>query len=35
MVLYLITKVERKEETLYLKHEIMVSERQEKQNFSG
>ena len=39
-VLYLIANVERKEKTFHLKHEIidqnyLVSERKEKQNFSG
>ena len=34
-VSYLIAKVERKEETLYLKHEVILYQRKKKQNFSG
>ena len=35
MVLYLIAKVERKDQTFYLKHEIMLYQKEEKQNVSG
>ena len=35
MVLYLIDKVERKEEHFYLKHEIILYQKEEKQNISG
>ena len=34
-VLYLIAKVERKDQTFYLKHEIMLYQKEEKQNVSG
>ena len=34
-VLYLIAKVERKEELLYLKHEIILYQKEEKKNVSG
>ena len=34
-VLYLIPKVERKEKTFYLKHEIILCQKKEKHNVSG